>query len=323
MDNVSCAEEFTLNLVSNASMETFPGNSLSSFTTLLPTPLNLVGEWQVALLEIAWPTMVQNVTVGEFTVSKKLPVSSSDKQPSNYRPGTISMTVPPAFRNTSQYSIPVSLHIKPGCYSSVESILKAITKAAVGKKLKQQEPLQKNIPLLSWKIDDATKKLNVKFQGNLEKDGMVIKLKSQDLQNILGTSTVIDCQHPSKLKAGDLKNDIPTETSNYVKHIGEWPVDLNAGSHTMFLYCDLVQNETLGDTQTALLRSIPLKSVTVAQTMGEVNHKSFANLQWKRIVKSQFQSISLTLANEIGQKMPFLSRGRTNVTLAFRSTTPR
>ena len=45
--------EFTLNLISNAFMETFPGNKLPSFTTLLPTPVTLSGDWQVALLEIS------------------------------------------------------------------------------------------------------------------------------------------------------------------------------------------------------------------------------------------------------------------------------
>ena len=140
---------------------------------------------------------------------------------------------------------------------------------------------------------------------------------SEDLKNILGTDVIIDCQSQNSHET-EVPDQIASGIAKVVKQIGQWPVDLNAGSHTMFLYCDLVQNETLGDTQTALLRSIPLKSITLAQTMGEVNHKIFTNLQWKRIVKPQFQSISLTLANEMGQKMPFLSCGRTNITLAFR-----
>ena len=96
-----------------------------------------------------------------------------------------------------------------------------------------------------------------------------------------------------------------------VKHVGKWPVDLNAGSHSMFLYCDVVQNQTLGDKPTALLRSIPVKSLALAQTLGEINHKCFNNLQWKRVIKPQFQSINVTLTNEMGQKVPFM-------TLAFR-----
>ena len=63
----SGSAEFTLNLISNASMETFPGNKLSSFTTLLPTPVTLSADWQVALQEISWPAMVRNVTEGQIT----------------------------------------------------------------------------------------------------------------------------------------------------------------------------------------------------------------------------------------------------------------
>ena len=83
-----------------------------------------------------------------------------------------------------------------------------------------------------------------------------------------------------------------------VNNSGQWPVDLKAESHTMFLYCDLVQNEILGDTQTAFFRSIPLESLscTDQRESKEVNHRSFSNLQWERIYKSQFQSITLTLA---------------------------
>ena len=58
--------EYTLNLISNASLETFPGNRLSSFTTLLPQPFNLPGEWQVALVELFWPAMICNVTEGQI-----------------------------------------------------------------------------------------------------------------------------------------------------------------------------------------------------------------------------------------------------------------
>ena len=91
----------------------------------------------------------------------------------------------------------------------------------------------------------------------------------------------------------------------------------------MFLYCDLVQNETLVGTQTALLRSFPPDSLSSTnQYRREVSHRSFSNLQWKRIYKSQFQSITLTLANEMGQRLPFLSFGRTSITLALRPKPP-
>ena len=138
-------------------------------------------------------------------------------------------------------------------------------------------------------------------------------------------TTIIDCQNAEQrqdsrenFNSGFHGDQQHTSELTNVKTSGQWPVDVNAGSHTMFLYCDLVQNETLGDTQTALLRSIPLESLFSTKRRREVNHRSFSNLQWKPIYKSQFQSITLTLANEMGQQMPFLSCGRTSIALALR-----
>ena len=58
--------EFTVNLVSNASMATFPDNTLAHFTSLLPQQLSLTRFWVVALAEIAWPAAIQNITSGHF-----------------------------------------------------------------------------------------------------------------------------------------------------------------------------------------------------------------------------------------------------------------
>ena len=59
-------ESFTIGLVSNASGELFPDNPLSSFTNFLPEQLNLEGQWEVAISEISYPSMYQNITEGKF-----------------------------------------------------------------------------------------------------------------------------------------------------------------------------------------------------------------------------------------------------------------
>ena len=53
---------FTIELVSNASGELFPHNTLSSFTNFLPEQLNLEGQWEVAISEVSYPSMYQNIT---------------------------------------------------------------------------------------------------------------------------------------------------------------------------------------------------------------------------------------------------------------------
>ena len=50
---------FTIELVSNASGELFPNNTLSSFTNFLPEQVNLEGQWDVAFSELSYPSMYQ------------------------------------------------------------------------------------------------------------------------------------------------------------------------------------------------------------------------------------------------------------------------
>ena len=59
-------DSFTIELVSNASSELFPDNTLSSFTNFLPDQVNLEGQWEVAISKISYPSMYQNVTDGNF-----------------------------------------------------------------------------------------------------------------------------------------------------------------------------------------------------------------------------------------------------------------
>ena len=70
-------ESFSVELVSNASAQTFPDKTLSSFTNFLPEQLNLDGQWEVAISETSYPSMYQNVTQGKFMFfDKKLSKSS-------------------------------------------------------------------------------------------------------------------------------------------------------------------------------------------------------------------------------------------------------
>ena len=55
-----------MELVSNASGELFPKNTLSSFTNFLPQLVNLEGQWEVAISEIPYPSRYQNITEGKF-----------------------------------------------------------------------------------------------------------------------------------------------------------------------------------------------------------------------------------------------------------------
>ena len=59
-------DSFTMELVSNASFNCYPSNSLSSFTNFGAEQIHLKGEWEVATSEISYPSLYQNVTEGKI-----------------------------------------------------------------------------------------------------------------------------------------------------------------------------------------------------------------------------------------------------------------
>ena len=59
-------DSFTIELVSNASLQLFPNNTLCSSTNFLPEQVNLDEQWEVAISDISYPSMYQNVTEGKI-----------------------------------------------------------------------------------------------------------------------------------------------------------------------------------------------------------------------------------------------------------------
>ena len=82
-------DSFTIELVSNASFNCYPNNSLSSFTNFLPEQIHLKGEWEVAISEISYPSLYQDVTEGKFTFvdGRESPEEKRKIQPMHVEPG--------------------------------------------------------------------------------------------------------------------------------------------------------------------------------------------------------------------------------------------
>ena len=59
-------DSFTTELVSNSFGDSFPDNTLSSFTDFLPEQVNLEAQREVAISEISYPSIYQIVTEGKI-----------------------------------------------------------------------------------------------------------------------------------------------------------------------------------------------------------------------------------------------------------------
>ena len=175
--------------------------------------MTLSGEWQLALLEVWWPAMVCIVTEGKLTVSESVPSPVSPVYSTNQifpsgRPGIVLMRMLPQFRKESpmNYSTPEvhTLH-RNRLLLSVGDIMDAIMKSATrNSKAKILPPyIQQNkdapsLSSISGKGEKGTQELRVKFCGILEMHGLVMRAISQDflgMKNILGRTTIIDCQN--------------------------------------------------------------------------------------------------------------------------------
>ena len=148
-------DSFTIELVSNASGELFPDNTLSSFTNFLPEQVNLEGQWEVAISEITYPSMYQNITEGKFKFfDKKL--SKSDKKLS---------------KSTSTYSI------EPGLYTSITDIVEAMNTLT-------QEGNNHNETCITVKVSRRTQKVVIM----LANDSSGLAFCGTDLGHIFGNN---------------------------------------------------------------------------------------------------------------------------------------
>ena len=54
-------------MVSNASSQVYPQNTMASFTNFLPDKIELDGSWEVALVEVSYPGICYNIERGLTT----------------------------------------------------------------------------------------------------------------------------------------------------------------------------------------------------------------------------------------------------------------
>ena len=118
-------ESFKIELVSNASAQLFPDNTLSTFTNFLPDQLNLDGQGEVAFSEISYPSMYQNVTEVEFMFFDR------------------------KFSKSSQF-----LYLEPGLYPSITDIGEAMN-------ILLQERNNHNENCIKVKVSRGTQKVEI------------------------------------------------------------------------------------------------------------------------------------------------------------------
>ena len=59
-------DEFTVHVISSASMNLFQGNTLAKFRNFFNDEIDLTGDWIVTLSEIIFPTKIEHIVDGDL-----------------------------------------------------------------------------------------------------------------------------------------------------------------------------------------------------------------------------------------------------------------
>ena len=159
---ISNSNDFTIDLLSNASMDVFNENTMASFRNHISQPIHLQGEWQVALTSLSFPSIINNVNSGEIVVYTN---SSADLDASINRSGQLRK-------------------IRTGIYNSWEDLVSEIVRIA---KLKQ----------FDRRFDKVTQKLTLKFGKN---EGL--SSQDNEIPSFLGFKGTPDPSHAGFVHIG-------------------------------------------------------------------------------------------------------------------------
>jgi hypothetical protein len=271
-------------------MNIYEGNSIAAFTNCLPEHIELEDNWEVALLEISFPSKFNNVTEG------RLGLYVNDEY-------------------STQHTLlgqHLECSISPGFYQSVTDVELAMQRAvkSIPPRGEGDDPEKRDV----WKFEIDKKSRKGKFEI-VDKEKWALYLNSPDLAHIFGFG-------------GDdvfIGANINLEST--------FPVDI-CRFHSIIVYIDIIQHGIIGDTRAPVLRTLPFG--TRVQSMKKtrqfdfddvvrfdtyMTHVSFNYLQYKPLLKKNFNQISVTLRDQTGSLIPFQSIGHSRLTLGFRKVT--
>lgn len=237
-------ESFYLTLLSNSSMEYFPENKTTRFSTKLPKPIILEGTWCVGVVEFQYPctmfTVQEHENIVYFTKIMKMP------------------------NETKPSTIYYKTHIPATNYDNINQILNALNN------------IKENV---RFRYDELSKFVNVSVLDD--------NIKSISLSPQLSLQLGFEPQR------------------NLVeKGFGKCPANLHLGlPPQLFVYCDIIEPQIVGDVMTPLLRIIPLDPSKYIYGSNKMH--VFSPPHYLPIMRREFDTIEIDIRSSTGQKIPF------------------
>jgi hypothetical protein len=278
--------DFYLHLISDASLNYFPSNVISEFTTKLPHEVDLPGSWQVALCNIAYQKTWGNIsTEREGKIRLKLYQKTSSGPKGIFEP-----------------KLKVQGVLDPGHYATTEALIKSIYDKFEGLIIWDPEVVTSH----KWTTFRLRDVLDISPQQSNNKLAFAMKENpyhchaltlslSPTLANLMGHqefTTGGQRNHHVRLALND--DEIPkTKALNAI-------INLNSGINSLFCYTSLVRNTIVGDTQVPLLRIVPVHG-----SDGDYIYETFEDRQYLPLASHRFSTVQVLIGDRLGNRIKF------------------
>lgn len=295
------ANEHTVYLMSNSSMDYFP-NTISYFQNRLEPPINCAeGEWEVGLVDIFYPYLLEDDIISDSEIADK----ESDDKKQKKKINTIITRLG-------------SVDFPQNSYSSFEDLYQTIKEAA-SKQINvnillqnlQWIVLRDNHELLNmkrsnqrWKPieDDPRKAANTIAYTSQGQQG-VIRFPVKIYRSLEELVTTIRSRLPSLNMAIAVNQMLNSFLSNDLKGV-YYPLKTDTeenmfNKEPVYVYVDIIEPQYVGGIKSRVIRSIPFPVPTRYQT--------FNPITYVKVEKQHIDVITFSLQTMHGERVRFVS----------------
>ena len=299
--------EFQLTLPSNASITFSPDNKHANYTTTLPSPISLEGEWEVALIDIQYPHNWMNITKDIYLIIL-IETSNKDK---GFRT-TLSTVL---FNYKSKYEeecielrkqlwsnkkvddndvLLLYARLPKGYYANVGDLITTLN-----------EEIQDSINGVAAFASnrEQTKEVNLVYRYNQ------IERRVQLFQTgMVGPPEIICLDKQVKSLLEQASPTLPDKKQILTRE----KLLLNT-IPSIYIYSDIIKYQFVGDAKVPLLGVLPVQGVD-----GEQQYWSFNPPYYIPVSMSTLSSVNIHLADDKGDEIPFFGDGKVVARLHFR-----
>ena len=166
-------------------------------------------------------------------------------------------------------------------------------------------------PLIVASVADLITKFNEVINANDRfKDDVQLSLDT------LNRKVTVHLQNKVEVYFSDIGQMLGFSPNKVISRTStaEQAVDLEHGFHDLYVYCDIIQSQYVGDALVPLLRIVPVEG-----NDGKRISKSFIRPQYLPVSRKQFETIEVNIKRDTGESVPF-ELGKVLLTLHFRQS---